>query len=80
MYLERFNLAGRNAVITGGGRGIGLACADALAEAGAHVTIVDRDAAQAQSGLAFDYRDRQAAGFSESVASSHVRLKPSHRE
>jgi NAD(P)-dependent dehydrogenase (short-subunit alcohol dehydrogenase family) len=53
MYLDRFNLSGRNAVITGGGRGIGLRCADALAEAGAHVVIADSDTDIAQEGLRF---------------------------
>ncbi|MBS0475154.1 MAG: SDR family oxidoreductase [Proteobacteria bacterium] len=43
MYLERLRLDGRTAFITGGGQGIGLACAEALAEAGARVTIADRD-------------------------------------
>jgi NAD(P)-dependent dehydrogenase (short-subunit alcohol dehydrogenase family) len=53
MYLERFKLTRRTAVITGGGRGIGLACADALGEAGARVVIADHDAAVANNGLAF---------------------------
>ena len=43
MYLEKFKLTGRVAFITGGARGIGLCAAQALAEAGARVTICDRD-------------------------------------
>jgi len=37
-----FRLDGKRALITGAGRGIGLAAAAALAEAGAHVTLVAR--------------------------------------
>ena len=45
MYLQRFSLSGRIALVTGGASGIGFACAEALAEAGAIVTIADRSEA-----------------------------------
>lgn len=41
MYLNKYDLSGRTAFITGGGRGIGLATASALLEAGARVIISD---------------------------------------
>lgn len=37
MYLERFKLDNKIAVVTGAARGIGLAISEALAEAGARV-------------------------------------------
>jgi NAD(P)-dependent dehydrogenase (short-subunit alcohol dehydrogenase family) len=38
--------AGRAAIVTGGGSGLGFACAALLAREGAHVTICGRDAAR----------------------------------
>ncbi len=52
MYLKKFDLSGRVAVVTGGGRGIGHACTHALAEAGATVVIADVDHEVAAAGQA----------------------------
>ncbi len=52
MYLQKHDLSGRIAVVTGAARGIGFACAQALGEAGARVLVtdLDEDAAQAAAG------------------------------
>ena len=41
-----FSLAGKRALVTGAGRGLGLAAAHALAQAGAHVVLAARSAAE----------------------------------
>ena len=41
-----FRLDGKRALVTGAGRGIGLAAAGALADAGAHVTLISRTASE----------------------------------
>ena len=44
--LDLFKLDGQVALITGGNRGLGLAMAKALAEAGANISIAARDKAE----------------------------------
>jgi NAD(P)-dependent dehydrogenase (short-subunit alcohol dehydrogenase family) len=41
LYLDKLKLDGRVAVVTGGGQGIGAACAQALGEAGASVVVAE---------------------------------------
>lgn len=41
MYLDKYNLKGKVAVINGGARNIGFACAEAFAECGAAITLTD---------------------------------------
>src|SRR5215813_2625106 len=40
--IPSFRLDGKRALVSGAGRGIGLAAASALADSGAHVTLVSR--------------------------------------
>ncbi len=71
--LDRFSLKGGIALVTGGGRGLGLEIARALADAGAHVVITGRSVATLDGAVtaiartggsaeaaAFDIADRQA--------------------
>jgi NAD(P)-dependent dehydrogenase (short-subunit alcohol dehydrogenase family) len=44
MAAERFSLAGKSSIVTGGAAGIGRACAETIASFGASVCIVDVDA------------------------------------
>ncbi len=77
-------LEGKVALVTGGTRGIGLATARALAEAGATVVLTGRDEAKAEeaaaaagaaSGLALDVTDAKAVStLVRGVAKEHGKL------
>ena len=71
MYMSRYDLTDKVALVTGGARGIGLATSRALIARGASVAIVDLDATTAERaatqvhqtealGLAADVTDRSA--------------------
>lgn len=57
--MPRFSLAGRNAVVTGGSRGIGAAIAIGLAEAGADIVLTYRERHEEAQGVV---RKAQALG------------------
>ena len=52
MYMEKLKLDGRVAVVTGGGQGIGFACAQALGEAGATVVVAEMMPDRVKSSVA----------------------------
>lgn len=64
MYMEMFRLDGRVALVTGGAQAIGLACVEALSEAGARVVIADYNpkvAEEARDALRKNGRDVEMA-------------------
>lgn len=78
--VSEFGLQGRNALITGGAGGIGLACAQWLAKHGCRVAIADRDetgalaAARAVGGVAVTLDVRQSDAVEKAVETIEEQL------
>jgi NAD(P)-dependent dehydrogenase (short-subunit alcohol dehydrogenase family) len=62
MKRDPFSLSGRHAIVTGAGRGLGEACARALAHAGAHVTLMARSEGEIAGAAAAIRADGGSAG------------------
>lgn len=86
MYLDRFRMDGKVALVTGGAGAIGLAIVDALQEAGATVIVADRSTEQLEAALggrpgtpvetaSFDVTDPQRVTAAiDEAAARHGRL------
>ena len=66
--LDLFDIRGRSAIVTGAASGIGLAYAEAMAEAGAVVTLTDIDT----GGLAREHQRLEGLGYSVRSAALDV--------
>src|SRR5438445_324417 len=77
----RFDVTGRTCLVTGAGRGIGRATAEAFASAGARVTVADVDEASAKSvadGIAATGGQACAIGLDVGSAISVNAVAPTH--
>ena len=73
---QLFDLKGKNALVTGGSRGLGLQMAHALGEAGARITLTSRKAADLEEAAA----ELKAAGIDASwIAADCAKEEEIHR-
>lgn len=76
MYAELFRLDGRTALVTGGSRGIGLASARALGEAGARLAVSARSLDEGQTAV----RELRAAGIDAVFIPADISTKDGARQ
>lgn len=72
--IKQFDLTGKNAIVTGGSKGLGQAMAEGLASAGANVLLTSRNADEAQATaqqIARDY-GHKAIGITADVSSDEA--------
>lgn len=67
--MDLFSLTGRTALVTGGTRGIGQSMALALAEAGANIVLVQRDASSTATQQQIEQLGRRATIYTADLAS-----------
>ena len=71
MYMQKYDMSGRIAVVTGGTQGIGLATADALGEAGARLVLLTNDQGQiAEAETMLRGKGRDVTSFVADVTDS----------
>src|SRR6201999_3194255 len=71
-----FRLDGRRAIVTGAGRGIGFACACALAQGGAAVTLVARSGEEIEASA---QSIRESGAIADAAALDVTNLSAVHR-
>ena len=79
--LEQFNLQGKTALIVGGNRGLGLAMAKALAEAGANISIAARDeqaSRQAQTEIESEFGTNCVSNICDVISEDDIKLAVSN--
>jgi NAD(P)-dependent dehydrogenase (short-subunit alcohol dehydrogenase family) len=68
--VSKFNLSGKVAIVTGGGRGIGRSIVDALADAGADIAVAARTQAPLDEAVkAVEARGRRGKAYSVDLRS-----------
>jgi gluconate 5-dehydrogenase len=75
MSLSLFSLAGKVALVTGSSQGIGLALAEGLSEAGAHVVLNGRDTTKLEAARAMIAASGRAVSIAPFDVTDHAAVE-----